>query len=88
MTALVAPAERVPGYVPPLAMFLARRVAGQAGARLDWQDIYRAFVADGWRSVPPPQQFGQGMAWLCRAKGVRVEVDGGCIYCLDCRLVG
>lgn len=79
--------EWVPGYVPPLAAFLARRVVGKAGARLDWQDVYRAFAGTGWRSPPPPHAFGQAMAWLCRAKAVRVEVDGSRVYCLDCRLL-
>ena len=62
---------------------------GEAGARLDWADIYRAFAGPGtgWRSPTPPHSFGQALAWLCRAKGVRVEVDGSSIYCLDCRLL-
>ena len=74
-------AERVPGYVPPLAMFLARRVVAAPGQRLDWADVYRAFAGDGWRSPPLPRAVGQAMAYICRAKGVRIEVDGGDIYC-------
>ena len=81
-------AEWVPGYVPPLAMFLARRIVGAKGARLDWQDIYQAFTAEGWRSVPPARHFGQAMAWLCRHKGVAVQVEGERVYCVDCRLIG
>lgn len=79
--------EWVPGYVPPLAMFLARRVLGAPGKRMDWEDVYRAFTAGPWRSVPPRQHFVQAMTWLCKSKGVRIEIDGARVYCLDCRLL-
>jgi hypothetical protein len=88
MSAVAKPAEDiwVPGYVPPLCAFLARRVVGAAGARLDWEDIYVAFAGPGtgWRSPPPRKAFVQALAYLCKARGVRVEVDGSRVYCVGC----
>jgi hypothetical protein len=84
----VAVGQRVPGYVPPLASFLARRVIAAPGERLDWADVYRAFAGPGtgWRSTPPPRSVAQAMAYICKAKGVPVIVDGSRVYCLDCAL--
>ena len=76
--------EWVPGYVPPLAMFLRRRVlVGVMGKRLDWADVYAAFSPTGCT----PERFGQAMAWLCRQHGVKMLAEGGRVYALDCALL-
>jgi hypothetical protein len=86
MNALTKPALAVPGYVPPLREFMRQRVVVEAGARMDWADVYRAFVDAPWRSLPPPEAVAAAFAYLCWREGIRVLRDGGAVYCLDCRL--
>jgi hypothetical protein len=78
------PYQDMPGYAPPLFWFLRRRVIGRAGARLDWADIYREFVTPDWHNPPSPRAVASALAWLCSEWGVRVDVIGRNVYCLDC----
>jgi hypothetical protein len=79
----------VPGYVPALVSFLRRRVAGKAGARMDWAEVYREFAGPGtgWGSTPSPRAVAAALTYLCECYGVRVEVIGRNVYCVDCELL-
>lgn len=78
--------EMVPGYCPPLASFLARRVFSAPGQRMDWEDVYLAFAGRGWRWPPSRRKFAEAMAYICDARGVAVIQDGRRLYCPDMQL--
>jgi hypothetical protein len=84
----VAKETLVPGYAPPLAWFLRRRVVGAPGQRMDWEDVYRAFAGPGtgWMSPPDRRAFALAMRHICALRGVRIEIAGECVYCPDCAL--
>jgi hypothetical protein len=78
----------VPGYCPPLASFLARRVFVAPGHDLDWEEVYIAFAGPytGWRSTPSRRAFAEAFAYICDARGIQVVRDGRKLYCPDMRL--
>lgn len=72
--------------------FLRRSLRSELGAKLEWEDIYKSFLAwwsdatwwcEAPRQSPSPQHFATMLASVCRQTGIRVEFAGKRFYCLD-----